>query len=319
MGGCVGLHCLVTGASGYIGEALTDALVQRGCRVTAHCGRRPGAAESFACAQALHGDLDELDARALQGVACVFHLAAIAHQGARPADYQRVNVDASLTLAQRALDAGVRRFVFFSSVKAALVESPAVGDLDYAGSKALAEKRLEDFCRDKPMRLVIVRPALVYGGSEKGHLKLLGRWVRWHLPRPPAGGARSLIARSDVVDLALRLLDSDVDATPMRITLSDGEAYTTQRLHGALCRRLGRNPWFPSPPVFAWRVACELFDALRRTPRGATWQRLAGEEVYPPEGLAELGFVPRFTFESALGLEDRQVDRVVRQTESGGK
>ncbi|MEM1188626.1 MAG: NAD-dependent epimerase/dehydratase family protein [Pseudomonadota bacterium] len=296
------MHCLVTGASGYIGEALVGALLKRDCRVTAHLGRRPTPAPSDRRLLEMHGELGDIGTRSLQGVDCVFHLAAIAHQGAGAVAYRRVNVDASLALARRALEAGVARFVFFSSVKAALARSPAAEELDYAASKALAEEQLAVLCREASMRLVIVRPALVYGGSEKGNLMLLDRWVRWHLPRPPVGGARSLIARSDVVDLALRLLDSTEEETPSTVVLSDGEAYTTRRLHLALCRALDRHPWFPSPPLFAWRAACGLVDALRRAPRGASWRRLAGEELYSSKGLKQLGFVPRHSFESALGL-----------------
>ncbi|MEL7043687.1 MAG: NAD-dependent epimerase/dehydratase family protein [Pseudomonadota bacterium] len=298
------MHCLVTGASGYIGEALVAALLERDCVVTAHYGRRPSTAEKDVRMLEMQGELGDIDASALRGVDCVFHLAAIAHQGAEASDYRRVNVDASLALARRALEAGVARFVFFSSVKAALGRPPAAAELDYARSKALAEEQLEALCRDHSMRLVIVRPALVYGGSEKGNLKLLDRWVRWHLPRPPAGGARSLVARSDVIELALRLLDSSEAETPSVVVLSDGEAYTTRRLHLALCRRLGRHPWFPSPPPFIWRAICDFIDVLRRAPRGASWQRLAGDELYPSEGLNGLGFVPRHNFESALGLGD---------------
>jgi hypothetical protein len=82
--------------------------------------------------------------------------------------------------------------------------------------------------------------------------------------------------------------------------VTDGEAYTTRRLHAALCRAHRRRPWLPSPPAPVWRLACDTFDSLRRAPRGSTWDRLAGEDLYPRRGLADLGFRTTLTFEDSL-------------------
>jgi nucleoside-diphosphate-sugar epimerase len=238
----------------------------------------------------------------------VFHLAGIAHQHASPEAYQRINVDASVALAQRAREAGVARFVFFSSTKATQTGEAATAmvehsnrAVDYASSKRIAERELYACLDGSGTELVILRPALVYGGCERGHLALLRRWVDWHLPAPPPGGCRSMIARADLLRLAL-VLAEPAHATPRLLTVTDGQAYSAQRLHAALCRARGRRPWFPSPPRVLWKTACELYDRLRSPSPGTSWQRLSGEEISVQEGLDELAFSPSLSFERSLNL-----------------
>jgi UDP-glucose 4-epimerase len=279
------------------------ALLDAGWQVTAHRRSSPGAGPASSRLTELPGgDIPEDQPTAT--VDTVLHLAAIAHQSASPEDYRHVNVDMAVDLARRALARGVKRFVFVSSVKAEHAESAASRGtaslpLDYARSKLCAERALQALVSGQAMRLVILRPALVYGGAPRGHLAWLQRWVDAHLPRPPAGGARSMVARDDLVRLLLDVMDPRATPPPL-VTLTDGEAYSTRRLHAALCRAQGRRPWLPSPPASVWRLACDTFDGLRRSPRGSTWQRIAGQELYPRRGLEDLRFQTRLTFEDSL-------------------
>jgi nucleoside-diphosphate-sugar epimerase len=244
----------------------------------------------------------------MDGVDVLLHLAGIAHQRADPSSYQRVNVDASLNLARNALAAGVKRFVFVSSVKAAAVAAPPSGDKagrsspsDYARSKASAESGLADICRDSAMQLVIVRPALIYSPDALGHLRWLRRWAELRLPAPPEGGGRSMVAREDVVRLLLMLSDVSLEV-PGLLTVTDGEVYSTRRLYEALCQSLGRKPWLPTPPPALWRGASGLFDQLRNDAPGTLWERLLGDDCYAPEGLDALGFEPALSFEQSIGV-----------------
>ncbi|WP_439102020.1 NAD-dependent epimerase/dehydratase family protein [Congregibacter sp.] len=305
-----GAHCLVTGANGYIGRALVPALAERGYSLTMQF--RPGSRpQSVTPGRHCQWDLNIRDWDVtLEGVDVLFHLAGIAHQRGDLSAYEVVNVDASVALATKAIAAGVRRLVFVSSVKAGRAEyDDSTGELlplaessnPYAQSKALAEAGLEACCQDADIELVIVRPALVYSENALGHLRWLRRWTRLHLPRPPPGGERSMIALADLVALLTQLGSAPLDGQT-RLTVTDGERYSTRRLHSALCAAGAGQPWLPSPPAFAWKAACALLDGLRREPRGQSWARLTGDECYASSGFDALGFRPSLNFESSLGV-----------------
>jgi nucleoside-diphosphate-sugar epimerase len=314
------VHCLVTGASGYLGKALVPALARRGHRLSLQLHRGPlpqlephhqdPQAPEVRAATLLRCDFASDAGRLpLDGVDVLFHLAGIAHQRADPASYEQINVEASLILARRALAAGVKRFVFVSSVKAAGAEpssgsnNPAPGVSDYARSKASAESGLRSICRGTGMELVILRPALIYSPDALGHLQWLRRWALLRLPAPPAGAGRSMVARDDVVRLLLELTDPARNVPPL-ITLTDGELYSTRRIYEAFCRALGRRRILPSPPLVVWRTAAAAFDRLRGDPPGALWERLQGEERYTATGLEDLGFHPVLRLEDCLGVAD---------------
>ncbi|MFT7288630.1 MAG: UDP-glucose 4-epimerase, partial [Halieaceae bacterium] len=277
------VHCLVTGASGYIGAVLVPALRAEGHCVTAHTNTRAAPSEANF---SLVGELDSAALlAALDGVDAVIHMAAIAHQRSTAAAYQRINVDATLGLAQHSAHCGVKRFIFLSSVKAATAQGRAergvaagseLRPMDYAGSKWAAEKGLQALCEGASMSLGIVRPALVYGPGALGHLAWLRRWVNARMPAPPVGGGRAMIARTDLVALLVRLLQAE--SGPHPVTLTDGEHYSVRRLHTALCRGLGRQPLLPSPPATLWHLSADALDLLRGEPRGSTWERLAASE-----------------------------------------
>lgn len=312
----VSVRCLVTGASGFLGRALVPALSEAGFELTAqyHRGLAPA---GVAGAEALRCALPEgLDRLSLNDVDVVYHLAGIAHQQADEQAYRRVNLDASVALAQRALDAGVRRFIFVSSVKAAQLSvntvrsstSATVGSetnavsavaIDYARSKALAEQQLHALCRDTAMQLVVVRPALIYAARSPGHLRWLRRWAELRLPELPVGGARSMIARDDLVRLLILLATAEIDS-PMQLTVTDGERYSAARLHRAFVAALGRPPLVKRLPRWVWASAASALDFVRGEPQGTTWHRLAGDEIFESEGLDALGFSPRYRFESTL-------------------
>jgi nucleoside-diphosphate-sugar epimerase len=323
-------HCLVTGASGFVGAPLVAALAQRGFTVDAVCHRRPppAAASRVQCL-----DLGDDDASVdFSGIDTAYHLAGIAHQDADAATYRRVNLEATLRLAAQASQAGVRRFVFVSSVKAQALDDPSsrgrsapaalMGDhdgaraarspevpgaapastLDYAASKWWAEDGLKRLCADGAMQLLILRPALIYSDDAPGHLALLRRWTAMRLPRPPVGGCRSMIARDDLVRLLVCLASVPLARPVHEMIVTDGQCYSVRRLHAALCRATGRRPLLPSPPAGLWRFACDFADRRRGRQPGSTWLRLAGDERYSAAGLEDCDFQPRLSFEDSLGL-----------------
>ena len=301
-------RCLVTGATGYIGRALVTALVEAGCSVTA-TGRQPRGEDWAPCIRFHLGDLeDPFEDWDLDGVDCVFHVGGIAHQQADSVAYARINVDATERLARACASSGVARFVFFSSVKATAyaarpdLETRPPESLTYGASKALAERRLREIVAASAMDLVVLRPALVYSDDAPGHLAWLRRWVTARMPAPPPGGARSMIARDDLVRLCVSVLRRRTGGDPLTITATDGEQYSTERLYRALCDAYGVRALLPSPPVAAWRVAARFVDFIRREVPGSTWERIAGSDLATAAGFDDLGFEPELTFERSLDI-----------------
>lgn len=291
-------RCLVTGASGYIGRALVPALVAAGhvVRAQRHRADVPGPAQESFCADLSQGFPES----ALEDIDTVFHLAGLAHSRETPAAYRTINVEATVSLARAAMAAGVRRLVFLSSVKAALAAAaPATAD-DYARSKADAETALLSLAQGGAMDVFIVRPALVYGGEHGGYLRWLERWVQAHLPAPPEGGERAMVAREDLVRLLVMLQQACL-ASPATLTLTDGQSYSAQRLHRALCDARGLRPWLPSPPPAVWKLACRVGDLVSGQAAGASWRRLQGAEPHRGTDLdALLGFRIQRSFEDVV-------------------
>lgn len=306
------MRSLVTGASGYLGRTLVPALLSRGHEVAVSFFR--GEAASGAAAS-VRGDLrdPEIQTQLCERLAetdVVLHLAGIAHQRATGSDYQAINIDATLALGERAKAAGVRRFIFVSSIKAAdaatasstaPTEGVPLGELNYGSSKLQAEAGLRELCADSSMELCIVRPSLVYDGDSVGHLALLKRWVMWRLPPPPDVGSLAMIGRQDLVEL-LCVLTECAQEVPAMITATDGERYSTRRLYSALSQVLERRSYLPSPPLWLWRGATSIWDRARGERAGITWERLAGDSFAEAQGLESIPFKPRLTFESNLGL-----------------
>lgn len=249
------MKCLVTGATGFIGGALSDQLERRGARVE-RCGR-----EAPAAAQ-------------LEGAQAVFHCAGIAHRAASWRDYETHNYRASLELARRSREAGAARFVFVSSVIAA---DPADA---YGHWKRRTEQELLAQYGGGEMNLVVVRPALVYGVGARGNLERLVQLVQRGMPTPPRGQARSMIGVTDLCD-ALCLLTERDPGRDRVFTLTDGESYDLQRLHRAFSVALGRAPGPARWPRWCWWLACTGHDILRLRPlAGGTYRRLFRGQVF---------------------------------------
>jgi nucleoside-diphosphate-sugar epimerase len=216
---------LVTGASGFIGSAVVAALARDGYTVRAAV-RRPHLSFPAGVEVVQHPDLAEtFDWQPfLQGVDQVVHLAGIAHtRGADAASYDRINRLATARLATAAVRAGIKHFVFVSSIRAqsgpaadhALTErdDPAPTDA-YGASKLAAEAAV----RSSGVPFTILRPVLLYGPGVKGNLALLARAAATPLPLPVRdfGNRRSLLGIDNFVSALAFVL-----ATPAAI----GETY----------------------------------------------------------------------------------------------
>ncbi len=280
------MKCLVTGATGFIGQEL--------------CARLAGAGQAFEAWSHRGADLPDgtptravdfsdprIDPGSLQGIDTLFHLAGIAHRQAPPEMHERINFRAVVTLAQAARDAGVGHFVFLSSVKA-MGPSTSTRPRDeaectpptdaYGLSKWRAEETLRESFADGPMAVTIIRPALVYGPGASGNLAVLARAAQRGMPRPPEQGARSMISSADLARLLL-CVAGDAAAGVRTWIATDGQSYSTRRIYDCLRAARGRGPaaaWLPRP---AWRAGAALLD-LRAGGTGSTWEKLFGTELY---------------------------------------
>lgn len=263
------MRVLVTGSTGFIGVALTEALRAKGIVVRAAVRLAPAD---------LPADVEQVQTgpitpasdwrMALEGVDAVVHLAARVHvMRDRVADplteYRRTNADATLALARQAVAAGVRRFVFVSSVKVngeetqpgqPFTELDPPGPKDaYGLSKLEAEERLFDVAAATPMHVVCVRPPLVYGPGAKANFLAMAQWLRSGFPLPLGSldrNRRSLVALDNLVDLLTISLVHPA-AVGQVFLVSDGDDLSTTELLHRTARAIGRAPprLIPVPPL----------------------------------------------------------------------
>lgn len=281
------MKVLVTGASGFVGRAVCGRLQGDQDLQVVGALRREG----LALAKGVHAvRVDDLSAHtdwtaALTGVEVVVHTAARVHvmkdSAVDPlAEYRRVNVQGTLRLARQAAAAGVRRFVFISSIKVngettqagrpfTSDDVPAPQD-PYGISKMEAELGLREIAAQTGMELVIIRPPLVYGAGVKANFQTMMRWLVRGVPLPLGGmtdNRRSMVSLDNFVDLIATCVAHPAAANQIFL-VSDGEDLSTaELLHrmGLALRRPARL--LPIPPVLLkWGATLmrkpELFQRL---------------------------------------------------------
>jgi nucleoside-diphosphate-sugar epimerase len=235
----------------------------------------------------------DLGGQLLQGIDVVFHLAGIAHQQAPRSAYAQVNHLATVALAKASAEAGVKCFVYLSSVKAMGAPTAATVRTEqqttqpntaYGLSKLQAEQDLRSIFAHSEMSVVILRPSLVYGAGVKGNLLSMGRAVRAGLPRPPEMGGRSMIAVQDLARLMLQIAEKPPPGIHTWI-VCDGHRYSARRIHDLMRQALGKRPGLGWLPLWGWRIAAFLADGLRARGADSSYLKLFGTELYSSAAL----------------------------------
>lgn len=256
-------RCLVTGASGFVGRSLVRRLPDQGIEPLAAV-RRLADAPSVTAVET--GDIALFDdwPRVLAGCDTVVHLAARVHVMRETAQdplhaFRQVNVDATRRLAEAAAAAGVRRFVYLSSVKVNgettterpfRATDPAAPADAYAISKWEAEQRLNALAGKTAMEVVIVRPPLVYGAGVGGNFARLVGLVRRRLPLPLRSlhNRRSLLGLDNLVDFLILCLRHPA-AAGRTLLIADERDWSTPALIAEIAAALDlRDPCFAFPP-----------------------------------------------------------------------
>lgn len=266
---------LVSGASGFIGRYLVPALQAQGYRVRAALRRPASGPWDEAC---LVGEIDsttQWDA-ALDEVAYVIHLAALAHRSPREAHgledaYHRVNAEGTWQLADAARRSGVHRVVLVSSVAVtgSVASAPVHGatppapDSPYGRSKAAAESGLADCLGEGVPDWCILRPPLVYGPGNPGNMARLLRLLRLPIPLPLASIAnrRSFCFVGNLASAASAVL-SHPAASRQVFTVSDTEVVSTPELLRMLGRASGRPARLFAAPALALGALATVGDVL---------------------------------------------------------
>ena len=234
----------------------------------------------------------------LSSVDVVYHLAGIAHERASNEEYEKINIAATLKLAEKASICSVSRFVFLSSVNANSGSNDFIRSMEpYADSKKIAENELEKRFFDSDMSVDIVRSSLVYGQGMKGNLLTLAKAIDKGLPRPPEIGARNMISLEDLVSFLVLIVQESSDGV-RKTVVTDGEVYSVSRVYDAIRAMSGRekaNSWLP---LGAWRIMSLFYDLVLRLPVGATFQKLFSDQLFDSSELKN--WKVTISFEDAL-------------------
>lgn len=277
------MKILVTGANGFIGRALWKALHLAGYQVRPAM-RIPTQYHAISN-QTIVGDITEttLWHEALQNITVVIHLAARVHVMNDTAidslaEFRKANVDATLNLARQAANAGVKRFIFLSSIKVngeatrpehpfSTDDTPTPTDA-YGISKQEAEEALRSLASSTGMEIVIIRSPLVYGPGVRANFLNLMKLVKTGLPLPLGAihSRRSMVALDNLIDLLITCTYHPAASGKTFMVSDDNDVNITQLLRMLACA-MGKRSILLSVPVRIITVTAALLGKSAMTNR----------------------------------------------------
>lgn len=316
------MEILLTGASGFVGQALLPRLAGvEESRVTATSRSDCQVPDGVSFVRQDLADSEEL-ADMLAGKQVVIHTAARAHimqddAADRLAEYRKVNVQATLNLARQAAAAGVNRFIFISSVKvngetttgrSPFVETDLPTPEDpYGISKLEAELALRELSQETGMEIVIIRPPLVYGAGVKANFRSLMALSAKRLPLPfrMVRNARSMIYVGNLIDFVICCIEHPAAAN-QTFLVSDGDDLSLSGLISRIRTVMGRPAWLLPIPVLLFRLAGVA------TGKRSVVDRLVGDlQVDSTKARKLLGWTPPFSVQQ--GIETTVADFIARK------
>lgn len=274
---------LITGANGFVGSAL--------CNKASADFTVIGAVRSTYNLPVTTVEVGTIDANtdwhtALQDVDVVIHLAARVHvmneTSSDPLqEFRNTNVEGTLNLAKQAVQAGIKRFIFISSIKvngeSTVLDQPFTADDTpnpqdaYGQSKYEAELALQQLAKETGLEVVIIRPPLVYGAGVKANFYSMMRWLNKGVPLPLGAikNKRSLVALDNLIDLILTCVQHPAAANQIFL-VSDGEDLSTTELLRRMAHALGKKACLLAIPICLLELGAGLLG------KQAIAQRLCG-------------------------------------------
>lgn len=303
---------LVTGASGFVGKRLMSRLAaaQQLFSVTGTLrSKSERNRPDLVALGRINGQTDW--SGVLKGKKVIVHTAGRAHIVDDAAvdpltEFRSVNVTGTLNLARQAVEAGVERFIFISSIKVngeqtfsgtrfTVLGKPAPEDA-YGISKLEAEQSLQTLAEEAGMELVIIRPPLVYGPGVKGNFASMIRLLEKGVPLPLGAihNQRSLVALDNLVDLIITCIDHPAAANQVFLA-GDGEDLSTTELLHALAKAMGKTARLLPVPARLLMLGAMLLG------KKAVAQRLLGSlQVDISKAREVLGWQPPVSVEEGL-------------------
>jgi UDP-glucose 4-epimerase len=315
------MRALITGATGFIGGHIVRDIAAAGYAVRAFYRAVPSDLDRIGC-EVIRGDLrDPLAAKqAVEGCEAVVHLAGKAHavdeRFGNDGEYESINVEGTRYLLEAAAAAGVRQFIFASSVKVfgettdgCVDESQApVPQSAYAKSKWAAEQLVRKYAERYGFHGVSLRLPMVYGPTQKGNLfRMIAAIDRSRFPPLPRFEAvRSMLHVKNFTQAVLRLLETKKPLKDCYI-VTDAKPYNVTTIYELLCAGLGK-------PVPSWRVplwllkmcagAGDIVQGVTRRPfpfTSTSLSKLIEPACYSSQAIVrDVGYQPTLSFEDAV-------------------
>jgi nucleoside-diphosphate-sugar epimerase len=269
---------LVTGASGFIGHTICETLSKSGRLVFGAVRNLNSILVNKNIKYIQVGDISSKKnwKDFLVGVDCIIHCAARVHKMNDDKNfdfYRQINLHATKHLAEHAIEEGVKRLVFLSSVKVngestdqintkqkfLYKDAPNPQD-SYARSKYEAEKVLWEISSRTGLEVVVVRLPLVYGYGVKGNLERLIKLVKSGVPLPLSlvKNQRSMIGIDNLVDLLIRCIDHP-EASGKTFLASDEEDLSTPELIKLIASSIGKKANLFPLPIFMLKFLGSVF------------------------------------------------------------
>lgn len=307
------MKILVTGASGFVGQALIKKLISDQSHDPIALYRKIDKKSLLNCVAIEAGDMEKIIdwSPFLEGVDVIIHTAARVHVMNNSLfgpteEYTKINVNATLKLASDAEKCGVRRFIFLSSVKVSgeyTLPGAPFSEADtpnpvgsYALSKLAAEVGLMSLAKKSKIEIVCIRPTLIYGRGVKGNFLSIIRWLKKGIPMPFGGinNLRSFLSIDNLVDFIVGCI-SHPRAKNEVFLISDGHDISTSELLKLTASALGKSIILISVPQFLYQIFFVLFG------KKEVYKRLTENlQVDISKANSILGWTPLINIEEGL-------------------
>jgi nucleoside-diphosphate-sugar epimerase len=237
---------LITGASGFVGNALCDELISKNFNVIASSRRATNISKKIE--QFRVNSIDQFTdwTNVLPKCDTVIHLAAKAHdlkdsgENKISSSYKTINTLATINLAKQSINHGIKKFIFISTIgvngsntpnKAFSFDDISNPHSPYAKSKYEAEKALNMLVKNSGMKLIIIRPPLIYSLNAPGNLNNFIKLVKYNVPLPfkNVKNKRSFISLENLINLISHCLNFD-ECESVTILASNGKEISTKDL-----------------------------------------------------------------------------------------